>query len=587
MRRPILVPLLVLLALARPGEAGEIKGFQLPDPSGQVRRLDEFEGRKATVLFFIGVECPMSTRYLSRMNDLYAKYHDQGIGFLAINANPLESAESVAAHAKASGLKFPVLLDRDLEVADRFEVEVQPCAVLLGAKRGLHYSGRIDDNKTEQLARNHYLADAIEAALAGREPPVASTEPVGCRLQHPMAESRDSEVTYANPVAGLLNRNCVQCHRPGQVAPFPLDSYEQAKKWALNIAAITRSRAMPPWKPVNHGTFRDERVMTPEEIDLLDRWVAAGAPEGDPAQAPVPPKIAEGWMLGEPDLILEAPEYEVPAEGDDEYRCFVLPTSESEDRWVQAVELRPGNLNVVHHIIAYVDTRGAAEKLDAADPKPGYLSHGTGPGFIPAGEMSGWAPGTMPYALEDGVGRLLPKGGRVVLEVHYHKNGRPEKDRTRLGLTFAKKPVQKRLRWVELINFGFVIPPGKDRFRVTATEVVDRDLHARSIMPHMHLTGREIRVTARFPDGTKQTLVDIRDWDFNWQDIYHFKEPIPLPKGTRLTLTAIYDNSEGNPNNPNHPPQPLTWGEQTTDEMCIGFISCTRDAEDLTAGGGD
>jgi hypothetical protein len=289
-------------------------------------------------------------------------------------------------------------------------------------------------------------------------------------------------------------------------------------------------------------------------------------------------------MLGEPDAVFKAAEHEVGPDGPDEYRCYVMPTNFDEDKWVSAVEVKPGNSRVVHHVIAYLDTSGTADKLDAADPLPGYKSDGAGPGFMPAGEMSGWAPGDFPYTLPDGVARLLPKNARIVMEVHYHRNGRKEKDSTTIGLHFAKQPVAKRFRTMELINWEFKIPAGAANHRVTAGAKIAEDLHALSIMPHMHLTGRKAKVTATLPDKTQKVLVQIDDWDFNWQDTYHFKEAVALPKGTRLLLEMWYDNSEGNLNNPNNPPKALTWGEQTTDEMCLAFLFFTRDSEDRTKG---
>lgn len=579
-----LAALLSFVARDRTAAAGNPGALTLKDTSGAPHKILENTGAKARVLFFIGTECPMSNRYHTRFADLHTAFAEKGVAFFAINANALETDEAIAKHALEAALPFPVLIDRDQEAAARYEVTTIPCAVVLDAEGGVRYRGRIDDNKTEQLAKNHYVQAALDAILANKEVAVSSTEPVGCLLQRRLEAAKTPEVTYASHVAGILNKNCVSCHRPGQVAPFSLLGFEEAERWALNIKGAVQAKRMPPWKPMNHGVFRDERVMTEEEIATLTKWVEAGAPLGDPEKVPPDPAFAEGWMLGEPDLVLEGPEYELGPTGDDEYRCFVMPTDLPEDKWISAVELRPGNFSVVHHFLGYVDVSGEAEKLDAADPKPGYTSAGTGPGFIPAGEMGGWAPGVMPYAQPDGIGRLLPKGARVVIETHYHRNGRTEKDRTRVGLHFAKTPIKQRLRWSTFVNYWFKIPAGDKHFKVVATESVDEDIHAWSVVPHMHLTGRSAKITARFPDGTRKTLVDIQDWDFNWQDIYHFKEPVALPKGTKVTMVSYYDNSTENPNNPNNPPREIRWGEQTTDEMCIGFIGFTRDHEDRTKG---
>lgn len=574
----------LVLAAAPRALAGErIEGFELDDTLGKKHALADHKGGKAVVLLFIGVECPNVARYASRLSETARAFEPRGVAFLGVNPNALETKEAIAEHARATGLPFPVLVDRDQKLADALHVRSIPTAVVLKPSGEVAYRGAIDDHKDPQLVKRRWLRDAIEAVLAGKDPAVAETEQKGCLVQRaaraPEAApaSGAAEVTYASQVGAILHKHCASCHRPGQVAPFSLLTYEQARRWSQDIKRFTQARAMPPWKPKNEGAFHDERRMTDEEIALVARWVDHGAPLGDAAKAPPPPRFAEGWRLGEPDLVLEAAEFDVPAEGADEYRCFVLDPKLEEDRWVSAVELRPGNRSVVHHILGFTDTSGAADDLDAQDPLPGYRSFGTGPGFIPSGEMGGWAPGTTPKPLPDGVGRLLKKGAKIVLEVHYHKNGKKEKDRTSIGLHFAKKPVTKPLRWYEMANLQFRIPAGAEKHLVLTGKRVDRDIRVLAIAPHMHLLGREVKVEAHLPDGTRRTLIEIDDWDFNWQDFYHFKEPVRLPRGTRIVATVIYDNSEKNPNNPTDPPREVGWGESTSDEMCLIYVGWVKD----------
>jgi len=569
----------VLLAGASAPRNEKAPDFTLSDPAGKAHTLYGIKDAKATVLVFLGVECPMVARYAPRLAALHAEWSPKGVSFLGIHSNAGETADAVAAHAKRAGIRFPVLLDPQRKTADGLKVDITPTALVLDASFFVRYRGAIDDNKFEDRVKTRFLADSISSVLEGRDVRVPETTPTGCALQRPVAPAADGEVTYSGKVAEILNRRCVACHRPGQVAPFSLTSYEQASRWSRDIKRATKSKSMPPWLPANHGEFRDERWLSDAEIDAISKWSDAGAPLGDKAKVPTPPKFPEGWMMGEPDLVLTGPDYEVGPTGPDEYRCFVLPTDLPEDRWVSAVEVRPGNMRVVHHIIAYVDTGKTAERLDADDPKPGYLSHGTGPGFIPAGEMSGWAPGVTPYALPEGVGRQLRKGARIVLEVHYHKSGRVEKDRPTIGLHFSKKPVRQPLRWITPMNAIFVLKPGEKRIKVTASQSFKRDVKAISIFPHMHLLGREMTAEALLPDGTRKTLIHVPAYDFNWQDTYHFKEPISLPAGTKIEVTAYYDNSADNPNNPHNPPKTVRWGEQTTDEMCILFLSYIRDEE--------
>ncbi len=564
---------MLLVSLVLAGAAPQDQAapaFSLEDAQGSRHSLP---ARKPTALLFLGVECPMTNRYLPRLADLQKAFPD--VSFLAINSNAFETRDAIARHATDNAIPFPVLLDPDQKSADAYKVTIIPTAIFIDSLGAIRYRGRIDDHKSEDLVRHRFLRDALE----GKD--VASTESVGCELQRRVAELKEAAITYAGAVAKILNERCVTCHRPGQVAPFSLTTYEHARRWSKNIVRATHAGTMPPWKPANLGVFRDERRLSKDELDTLAKWADAGAPLGDPEKAPAAPKFADGWMLGEPDVVLDAGEYDLGPNGPDEYRCFTLPTTLDDDKWVAAVEVRPGNFRVVHHVIAYVDTSGASAKLDEKDPKPGYRSSGTGPGFTPTGEMGGWAPGNFPRALPDGVGRLLKKGARIVLEVHYHRNGRAEKDRTSIGLHLAKKPVQQRLQWLTVLNYAFTLPAGKERHRVTARHTARNDITVHSIMPHMHLLGREIRVEAEFPDGTKRTLVNIADWDFNWQDTYHFKEPQKIPKGTKILLESFYDNSAANPNQPRNPPKAVGWGEETTDEMCIAFLAYTKDDETL------
>jgi hypothetical protein len=397
------------------------------------------------------------------------------------------------------------------------------------------------------------------------------------------APAQEPAPTFNNEVVRILQARCQTCHRSGGHAPFSLITYRDAYDKRDDIRDAVKGRVMPPWKPVpGFGEFLEPRRLPDAELKTLVAWIEAGAPEGDPAKLPPPQVFPTGWRLGQPDHVLEMPEpYTVAARASDVYRCFVIPTSFPEDRWVTKAEWAPGDRKIVHHILSFIDTGTAAEALDRADPDPGYSCFG-GPGFAPAGGLSGWAPGIQPRVMDDGVGMLLPKGARVVVQMHYN-NESPERrtDRTRLGLHFAKGPIDKRQRSIAVLNRAFAIPPGAKRHEVSASFTVPpgRDLHANSIAPHMHLLGREMKVTATYPDGTVRPLIYIDDWDFNWQGNYTFTKPVPLPGGTRIDMVAVFDNSAENLRQPSKPPREVYWGEGTTDEMAIVFIGITADGE--------
>src|SRR5499426_2333428 len=391
--------------------------------------------------------------------------------------------------------------------------------------------------------------------------------------------------TFSDDVVRILQARCQTCHRPGEHAPFSLLTYRDAVDKKDDIRDAVKGRVMPPWKPVpGFGDFLESRRLSDAELATLVGWIEAGTPEGDRAKLPPPLVFPEGWKLGPPDHVLEMPEaYTVPARASDVYRCFVIPTKFAEDRWVTKVEYAPGDRKLVHHILAYIDTTTAAENLDRADPGPGYTCFG-GPGFIPAGGLSGWAPGIQPRETADGVGMLLPKGANVVIQMHYNNGATVARtDRTRVALHFAKSPIDKRQRGIMVLNRTFTIPSGERRYEVRGswTNPFNRDLHASTITPHMHLLGRDMKVTATYPDGTVRPLIHIDDWDFNWQTTYTFARPIPLPAGTRLDMLAVFDNSADNLRQPSHPPRPVSWGEGTTDEMAIVFLGVTVDAEHI------
>ena len=343
---------------------------------------------------------------------------------------------------------------------------------------------------------------------------------------------------------------------------------------------------MPPWKPEpGFGSFHDARRLRDADLKTLADWAKAGAAEGDPKDLPPAPRFPEGWQLGQPDLVLEMPEaYTVPADGRDVQRCFVIPIPIEADRTVAAVEFRPGNRKVVHHSILYLAPAGSAKSKDEADPGPGYSSFG-GPGVLPSGGLGGWAPGAMPRPLPEGTGRLLRAGNDLIMQVHYHPDGKPEVDRSVVGIYFTKAPARKIVGGIAVRSRDIDIPAGEKRHHVQAESApLPVDATAIGITPHMHNVGREFKVVAETPDGSTTPLIWIKDWDFNWQGQYQYDKPIRLAKGTVIKVDAYYDNSEANERNPSNPPKRVRWGEQTTDEMCLVAVQVVTETNaDLLA----
>jgi hypothetical protein len=395
--------------------------------------------------------------------------------------------------------------------------------------------------------------------------------------------------TWAHDIAPILNSHCVECHQPGQVAPFSLLAYRDSAKRAKFLAKTVAEGVMPPWTPDGPvGAFLDERRLSQEEIAVIDRWAQAGATPGDLSSAPVPPAArVDGWRLGPPDLIVRMRQpFRVPAGTIDTYEVFPIAFSTAgvpadviarariagtDLLSVAAVEIRPGNRRVLHHAGVFVDTSGEARKREAEAGGNGYESFGT-PGFLPSSYLGGCVPGTTPRFLPEGVASgVMPVSGDIALQIHYHSTGKAETDQTEVGIHFMREPTNRLMDALFLRSFKLDIPPGDAAYVVDDSIVVPADCILMSVFPHMHLLGREVHATAQLPDGTVRPLIDISRWSFQWQDRYFLREPYLLPKGTRVTCRWIFDNSAANPSNPFSPPREVRFGPNSTDEMC-GFL---------------
>lgn len=430
---------------------------------------------------------------------------------------------------------------------------------------------------------NRIKLAALAAALA-----VLSVAAAGRRhaVMPPVAPAVTGP-TFNKEVVRIFQQNCQTCHHTGDIAPFSLMTYADAKPHAFEIKAMTSARIMPPWKPVEScGIFNAPRILSPQDIATIGEWVKNGAPEGNPSDLPTPIDFSSGWVLGQPDFIAGNAKPFTPPGDRDEYRCYSMPTNLTSDRYVSAIDVHPGDRTTVHHVIAFIDTTGESAKLDTGN---GYQCFG-GPGFaitnLASSALGGWAPGTRPDMLPDNVGFLLPANSRIVLQVHYHPHDpNPKPDQTEIGLYFHKKQPAQVMLVLPLINQTFTIPPGDPNYKVGAAFTNTLfNAHVWFIAPHMHLLGKRMSVDAAMPGGANMCLININDWDFNWQGMYRYKEPVAIPVGTKLSLSAFYDNSPDNPKNPNTPPRAVSWGEATTDEMCIAFIGVTLDGANPTAG---
>ena len=449
---------------------------------------------------------------------------------------------------------------------------------------------------------------------------------LSCAFSQAAAPTRvaaKEDVTFADHVAPIIFNSCTSCHRPGEAAPFPLTSYQEVKARGRLIATMTASGRMPPWKAApGDYEFKNTRRLTDAEKDTLERWVAAGMPEGDRGRTPALPKFTAGWQLGQPDLVVKMAEpFSVPADGPDIYRNFVVPLNVSEDRWVRAVDFRPSARTVVHHSLFFLDSTGAARARDAQDPQPGFDgSMGLGGrGLLPAARrntqdgaptaspaanflavgaqtlerlgsgLGGWALGGMARELPDGLAFFVPKGSDLILSTHFHPSGKVEHEVSTVGLYFADKPPSHPFTALQLppvfgVLEGLDIPPGDSQYTLHDSFVLPVDVKAFAAGAHAHYLAKDMKMTATLPSGESRTILWINDWDFSWQDTYTFKDYVLLPKGTRLDVTIRYDNSADNPRNPSHPPKRVLWGEESFDEMgSMGIQLIAANDADLPA----
>jgi AhpC/TSA family len=550
----------------------ELNGIDL---DGKLRRLGHGRNEAVVAIVFLSTECPISNGYIPVLNRLVNRYSRQGVEFYGVISDSTVTRAAAVAHRKKYDPRFPVLFDASAELRKALRPTHVPQAFVLDREGRTVYSGLIDDQyaeigKKRLVVRQRYLSNAIAAAVAGRAVRVALTEPIGCMIEETPGKTRPGSVTWCRDIAPIVLANCAGCHRPGETAPFPLLTYHDVAKRSQQIVHVIRKHLMPPWKAVHDfGRFQNERRLSDREIGLIATWSATGKPKGDVENLPPQPTFASGWWLGKPDLIVKMPQaFQIPASGNDIYRHFVISLGMRKDRLVAAMDFRPGNPRVVHHAVVYFDNTGTARRLEAQGGGNGYTSFG-GPGFVPAACLGNWTPGCTPHRLPLGAGQAMPRRSDLVLQVHYQCSGKPEADQSEVAIYFCRKRARQVVGSFHVLNGKLHIPAGAARFRHQASYTLLTDVILLDAAPHMHLLGREMKVTATLPNGTVQPLVWVKDWDFHWQGAYTFLKPLSLPRGTRIDVDAYLDNSAGNPLNPSSPPRAVEWGEQTDDEMVV------------------
>ena len=386
--------------------------------------------------------------------------------------------------------------------------------------------------------------------------------------------------TFSKDIAPILFRNCVSCHRPGDIAPMSLLTYENARPWAKAIREKVADGSMPPWHATQpHGVFSNDRRLSDRDRDTLIRWADSGAPKGDLKDLPPAPKLAEGWEIGAPDAVISMPrEFEVKESGTIAYQFFEAPTNFTEDKWIQAIEVRPGARSVVHHVLVFCREPGARRSpaFVQVEPNLGGFGHGGGEQGLPGSLIATTAPGTNAMIFKPGAAMRIRAGAVLAFQVHYTANGAATKDRTSVGVIFAKQPPQQEIRNSAFVNPLFLIPPGADNKAVESAIQFSEDAHIWALFPHTHLRGKSWEYRLVYPDGHHEVVLSVPKYDFNWQTYYVFAKPLAAPKGSRLEATAHYDNSASNKWNPD-PKVAVRWGPQTWEEMQYSGITYSVD----------
>jgi mono/diheme cytochrome c family protein len=566
---------LALAALAA-GDAGRAAPRALApalvlesDAGARVSLCAEKAGRIATAVVVLDEGCEVSRRYAPVVGDLAREYQEQGIDFVVIDATPGVDAKTAQAFARKHAIDARVLLDPLQAGARLLGVTHAATALLYVGAMVESYRGAIDDRFTLAQRRDHashdWLVEAMEAALERRAPETAATEAPGRELA---AAGAAGKLTFNADVAPILYRNCVECHRPGQIGPMALLDYDDAKGWAPMIAEVVSNGRMPPWHAdARFGHFQNERRLTETERAVLCDWATGGAAEGD-AKAPAPPQFDDGgWAIGKPDLVIELPKDEaIPADGVVDYRYVLVDPKLTEDHWVQAVEIRPTATSATHHVLAlYIPPgHGPIEQLSG-------LRDGT---LVGAGYFGVQVPGCRPNVYPPGTGKHLEKGARFLCQLHYTPTGKAMTDRTRIGFVFCKEKPAREVKTRGIFSVDLRIPPNDPAATFTANYVFERPIELLSMFPHMHTRGKAFRferVTGPRDDPKATILLDVPKYDFNWQNFYRPDPPVRFAKGDAMRITAVYDNSKENPFNPDASKW-VTWGDQTFEEMMIGYI---------------
>src|ERR1043166_5969675 len=558
-----------------PSAAGEVPNFAMIDHHGRLHELRRMGG-KAVVLFFTANDCPVARQSARKIKALRESFAPRGVSVVVVSSCRGDAGASISKEAAELHVwHVPVLKDETQGVARQLGIKrTGETLAISTADWKVFYRGAIDDQMVEGAQKpkptERYVENALNDFLDGK--PVRQPETVarGCIIQFEGGDGPDTKpVSYASEVAPILIEKCVSCHSPGNIGSGAMSSYQKVKSRASMIEEVLLARRMPPWDADPHvGKFANDVSLSVPQAQTLLRWIHQGTPRGegdDPLEKAIQKPPAE-WPLGQPDIVLRLPELQqVPATGVLPYRHIEVLASNTEPAWVGGIWVRPGNRKVLHHVIARLKENGAKDQLGSVEM------------------FAGWAPGTTQGWFPKGTGKFLPSSARFDFELHYTTTGAPQTDQTEIGLYLLRDKPERRFEAVGVVNTTFEIAPGVADSPVSAMYAFTRPATLYSVTPHMHLRGRWMKFEALFPNGTREVLCSVPRYDFNWQFTYVLDQPKRIPAGTWVLLSGGYDNSPQNPANPD-PKKTVHWGDQTFNEMFLGWYNVGWDPEPTAQG---
>lgn len=558
------------------GVGRQIADLELTDINGRTQTLSQLAKDGVAVIAMTGTGCPLCKKYAPTLAAIEDEYRRQGVRFVFVNPNKSEQGPRCHDAVSQHGFDGPYVSDPDSRICRALQADTTTEVFVVDSSRTLVYRGAVNDQYGFAYASDAptetFLEDALDAVLADKHPDVSATTSPGCELLYD-AIAENQNVTYHGQISRIIARNCRECHRSDGIAPMPFETYEQVKDYAGMIRFVTEQGIMPPWfaddgksaqqpwqEPVQLDTsvhWANDRSLSERDMRDLQTWIAAGAPEGDPADAPRPVSYPDGWLIGRPDKVFQFDEpVRIKATGIMPYKNIRITNDLDEDKWIQAMEIRPSDPSVVHHVI--VSVRGEARELD--------------------GYWAAYVPGNSSVVFPPGLGKRLPKGATLNFQMHYTPNGRETFDQTQLGLVYSDEPVEHEVK-VRAVTVGprrLKIPAGKAKHEVRASLRLPTDVKVLALLPHMHLRGQGARYDL-LASGEKSTLLNVPRYDFNWQLRYELEEPRLLHEGDTLMFTALYNNSDSNPAlkglaEEYSSARTTNWGQQTYEEMHLGYV---------------